>query len=90
MEIENKVIEFHNRYSEIVKLQRHLPIKKGKTDYSEIEHKIIEDASKLSQEIYLFTEEIKRKQTESKFILQLENLDYGAKIILRDPYKKIS
>ena len=86
---EDALAEFNKSYTNIGLLQKRLPSKKGKNDYSEIEDKIISMARDLKFDIFKFLLTLKHEESSNEFISQLDSLHSGASEIEKNPYLRL-
>ncbi len=84
--MEKQILEFHDKYTEIMVLQGNLPKNRGNKDYSETEFSIIKKARSLKGEI---NEYLKTLSENDAFIPQLNNMLDGLNKIINDPYKRL-
>lgn len=90
IDVEKIVLDFHNTYTEIGRLQNGLPSKKGKKDYSELENSIIFKARELKNQTHTFLQKLRFSDPKNPMLSQVENLNFGANQIERDPYKRFT
>ncbi len=84
--MKNELIELHKKYSEVAKLQRGLPQKRGSKDYSELENKISTKANSLRVSCIDFL----RNPEHLIHKAEVQNILEGACQIMSNPYMKLT
>ena len=88
VDIEKIVLDLHDEYTEIGRLQKGLPSKSGNKDYSELEQKIIAKARALKIRTSTILQKLRISDPKNYFA-QVDNINSGARQIEQNPYEKL-